>query len=275
MAPILAPGHSGSGSREFGWKVGRRSTSSRPGRTYSNPAVVTTTHSIERLGLPEDGGVDAGVRLDAAPRALHVRGREVEGVAVHLLLAAEERDGSAEPATAHAADPAERALGDPPRVEGSRRGHAVARPPGAARERHRTTELGVARELGERLRAGSIRQSPPRPRMRRPRATSPPARSAAAAAPRRTCGAGPALVLLGSRALRRRRVVARGHVVGQGQLHDRAERLAVLPVQRTRRVGQVVLVAQRPHPLGDLRVAVARQVGEQVVLDLEARGCRT
>jgi hypothetical protein len=41
-------------------------------------------------------------------------------------------------------------------------------------------------------------------------------------------------------------------------------------VQRAGRVGHVVLVAQRPHLDRDLGVPVARQVGEEVVLDLEA-----
>ena len=59
--------------------------------------------------------------------------------------------------------------------------------------------------------------------------------------------------------------------VRQGQLVDRAQRQKILSGKRTRRVRQVVLGADRPHTLGDLRVAVARQVGIQVVFDLVAQ----
>ena len=43
-------------------------------------------------------------------------------------------------------------------------------------------------------------------------------------------------------------LVARGEAVGQRELHDRAQRLAVLPVQRADGVGQVVLGAQLLAP---------------------------
>src|SRR5512139_3694119 len=68
---------------------------------------------------------------------------------------------------------------------------------------------------------------------------------------------------------RRGRVVA-GPGVRQGELPDRAERLAVLPVQRARGVRDAVVLAQLAHTQRDLAVPVARQVGEEVVLDLEA-----
>ena len=77
---------------------------------------------------------------------------------------------------------------------------------------------------------------------------------------------------LGGGGRARRRVVI---PLGSDSLRDRAQRLAVLLVQRAGRVGDVVLVAQRPHLDRDLGVAVARQVGEQVVLDLEAEVAAT
>src|SRR4051794_2069803 len=66
------------------------------------------------------------------------------------------------------------------------------------------------------------------------------------------------------------RVVARGPepTVGQRQLVDRSQHQEILVHQRTAGVRQIVLVAQRPNPYSDLCIAVTRQVGEQVVLDL-------
>ena len=49
---------------------------------------------------------------------------------------------------------------------------------------------------------------------------------------------------------------------------DGPYRLQVLAQQRTGGVGQVELLAQGPHPDGDLGVTVTGQVGEQVMLDL-------
>ena len=60
----------------------------------------------------------------------------------------------------------------------------------------------------------------------------------------------------------------------QRQLDDLAHDAAELPGQRAAVVRDAVALADLPHLARDLRVAVRRDVGEQVVLDLVA-GCRT
>ena len=55
------------------------------------------------------------------------------------------------------------------------------------------------------------------------------------------------------------------------QLRNGAKGEQVLASKRTGRIRQVVGGAHRPNPLGDLRVAVTRQIREKVVFDLVAK----
>ena len=151
------------------------------------------------------------------------------------------RSGAPAARPQRAADPAQRALGDP-----------------------RADQVVERVAPGEQLGPATVMPAPPTRC-----ATTRRARYAGWAARRRSCDHGRST---GSAARAGRCSVM---PVGQRELHDRAQRLAVLPVQRAGRVGDVVLVAQRAHLDRDLGVAVARQVGEQVVLDLEAEAAAT
>ena len=143
---------------ELGWKVGRRSTSSTAeGRTNSKPAVVTTAHAVGGSSWPSTP-TDVARRRRAAPPRTRVRRREVEGVAVGLQPGCRANAiGRPRPDAAHAADAAERALGHP-RLSSAARTARAARVGvpvvGAAGERHRHAELGVAGQLGEGPRGG-------------------------------------------------------------------------------------------------------------------------
>src|SRR3974377_1607891 len=57
----------------------------------------------------------------------------------------------------------------------------------------------------------------------------------------------------------------------QTESEDCAQRLPVLSVEGPSRVREIVLVAQRADAQGDLGVAVARQVREEVMFDLIAQ----
>ena len=126
--------------------------------------------------------------------------------------------------------------------------------------------------------------SPSPPSATAPRRTVRPSRAGLITVARLRRRAGPPTELGPARRAARRRCGACGRAAGsaaragrclvqrvrQRQLHDGAQRLAVLPVERTGRVGDVVLGGQCPHLLRDLGIPVARQVREEVVLDLEA-----
>ena len=174
-------------------------------------------------------------------RARRVQRRQVEGVARRPPRGVPTKaTGRPSDRAAAAAHPAQRALGDP-------------RTRGRARRRSAS-----ARDGGHAVRAHAVRDQPPS-------SDAAVGRSASRLAGRASTGVAGSVGGVSSRS----------HRVGQRQLHDRAQRLAVLPVQRAGRVGDVVLVAQRPHPHRDLGVPVARQVREQVVLDLVAEVAAT
>ena len=99
----------------------------------------------------------------------------MEGQPVELELRPDERERAAEAGPAHAADPAQRALGDPALVEVAGGQGGALRPVAvpdvrAGRERHRHEQLGVGGQLGEGagcgvhqswLRSRGLRDQPP------------------------------------------------------------------------------------------------------------------
>ena len=136
-----------------------------------------------------------------------VQRRAVEGVAADLVRRAEEGDRAAERPPQHAADPA---------------------------SAHWVTQLAAVAQA--KPRDGVMTRVMLGPR------TDP---AAELGTPGLALGVGRRP--RSSAARRRLGLVGRGHLVGQRELHDRAQRLAVLPVQRPGGVRDVVLVAQRPH----------------------------
>src|SRR5690348_7799000 len=69
-------------------------------------------------------------------------------------------------------------------------------------------------------------------------------------------------VMSGGERLRRRR---------PGETHDGAQRRAELPREGARIVRNAVARAKRPHARRRFGIAIARQIGEEVVLDLVAQ----
>ena len=194
------------------------------GRTNSNPEVVTRAHASGLPGWPSDA-----LAACPAPRASDLRARRGASAGSGTRCARppprlpRNATGRRQALAAHPADPAQRALGDLALVEAPRSAHA-------ARTGRSPPRTSGRRQAGRSRGAPSSVQPPVSRATGRPLVVAaPPARR-----PRASRGSS-------------RRSGSR-EPVRQRQLHDRAQRLAVLLVQRPGRVGDVVLARTAPAP---------------------------